>query len=71
MCSVQAKGSHWAHSISCVYCKLIVAESQGLNTLMGSNHNDLEELHLCTVCMVEGHTLSLATEVLCRVAMYM
>ena len=27
VCNVQAKGSHWAHSISCVYCKLIVAES--------------------------------------------
>ena len=27
VCSVQAKGSHWVHSISCVYCKLIVAES--------------------------------------------
>ena len=37
---------------------------------MGSNHNDLVELHLCTVCMMEGHTLSLATGVLYRVAMY-
>ena len=35
---------------------------------MCSNHNDLEELHLCTVCMVEGHTLSLAADVMYSVA---
>ena len=35
VCSVQAKSSHWAHSISCVYCKLRCSRELGFQDTNG------------------------------------